>query len=230
MAKIKWGALVTDGRGKIGGQVLSKNKYAAYLRNKVTPVNPNTNAQQNVRSLFAQLAQGWRALSQAQRDQWNLVAPDFTRSNIFGDNVPLSGYNLYMRLNSNLNAISEATISTPPALTEVPGIGGLSVVVDNSSQSVTLSWTSGNTDAAVVHQVFATAALSPGKNFVSSELRQIGLIAAGTASPAVVSADYLAKFGLVGAVGQKVFIQVIPTDDASGIPGTTVAADSLIVA
>jgi len=27
--KIKWGALVTDGRGKIGGQVASKNRSSA---------------------------------------------------------------------------------------------------------------------------------------------------------------------------------------------------------
>ena len=29
--KMKWGALVVDGRGKIGGQVASKNRAGAYL-------------------------------------------------------------------------------------------------------------------------------------------------------------------------------------------------------
>jgi hypothetical protein len=46
--KMKFGAIVTEGRGKIGGHVASKNKSGAYLRTKVTPVNRQSVAQSNV--------------------------------------------------------------------------------------------------------------------------------------------------------------------------------------
>ena len=57
--KLKFGAIVTDGRGKIGGHVASKNRSGAYLRTKVTPSNPNTVAQVQVRSILASLSQSW---------------------------------------------------------------------------------------------------------------------------------------------------------------------------
>jgi len=43
--KMKFGAIVVDGRGKIGGHVASKNRGGAYLRTKVTPSNPQTGYQ-----------------------------------------------------------------------------------------------------------------------------------------------------------------------------------------
>lgn len=47
MAKIKFGMMMTDARGKLGGQVFSKNRSGSYVRTKVTPVNPQTTTQQN---------------------------------------------------------------------------------------------------------------------------------------------------------------------------------------
>lgn len=54
--KIKWGMMMTDGRGKLGGQVASKNRAGAYVRTKVTPVNPRTTQQQAIRTLFGSIA------------------------------------------------------------------------------------------------------------------------------------------------------------------------------
>ena len=49
--KIKWGALVVDGRGKLGGHVAAQNRGGSYLRTKVTPSNPQTTFQTGVRSM-----------------------------------------------------------------------------------------------------------------------------------------------------------------------------------
>src|SRR6056297_1294291 len=101
--KMKFGALVTDGRGKIGGQVASKNRYGSYLRTKVTPSNPQTASQLNVRSVLAALSSGWRDLTQAQRDGWNAAVLDFQKTNVFGDTITPTGKNLYTRLNAALS-------------------------------------------------------------------------------------------------------------------------------
>jgi hypothetical protein len=52
MAKIKFGMMMTDARGKLGGHVFSKNRSGAYVRTKVTPVNGQTTAQTGVRAIF----------------------------------------------------------------------------------------------------------------------------------------------------------------------------------
>jgi len=114
MAKIKFGMMMTDARGKLGGQVFSKNKGGAYIRTKVTPVNPATVAQQLVRAIFAFFSQNWRALTEAQRTAWNAAVSNFTSTDIFADVRTPSGFNLYKKLNQNLLLISAAPIATPP--------------------------------------------------------------------------------------------------------------------
>lgn len=230
MAITKFGNFIVDARGSINGNVYSKNKYGSYVRTKVTPVNPQTTYQQEVRSFFANQSQAWRALTQAQRDAWNAAAPDFTRTNIFGDNVPLSGFNLYMRLNLNIIAAGGSTIDVPPAQVEVTASILSSITADNSAQTLLAGFAPTPTAAGIVHIVYATGALSPGKKFVSTQLRQIQIIAAATATGASLTAAYLAKFGTVGAVGQKIFVQFRPVDIATGIPGTTSMVSTLIVA
>ena len=64
--KIKWGAMVVDGSGKLGGHVASKNRGGSYFRTKVTPTNPNSTSQAAVRSRLTALSQAFRALTIAQ--------------------------------------------------------------------------------------------------------------------------------------------------------------------
>src|SRR3546814_20356183 len=76
MAKVKFGALMTDARGKLGGHVFSKNRAGSYLRTKVTPVNPQTSYQTSVRALFGAISPQWSGLSQAVRDSFNGAVAD----------------------------------------------------------------------------------------------------------------------------------------------------------
>ena len=43
--KAKFGSFIVDGRGKVNGHVISKNRAGSYIRTKVTPVNPRSTAQ-----------------------------------------------------------------------------------------------------------------------------------------------------------------------------------------
>ena len=103
-------------RGHTGGTVFSKNTFANYIRNKVSPVNPDTPAQSLVRSRFTSLSQDWRGLTQAQIRAWNQGAQAFAHTNVFGNNVPLTGFNLFKQLNQNLLAAGAATIDDIPTV------------------------------------------------------------------------------------------------------------------
>ena len=102
--KIKFGAIVVDGRGKIGGHVASKNRGGAYLRTKVTPTNPQTTFQSAVRNRLTAFSQGWRGLTQAQRDAWNAAVSNFSKTDVFGDIKQPTGLNLYVKLNSKFRS------------------------------------------------------------------------------------------------------------------------------
>ena len=106
--KIKFGALVVAGRGKIGGHVASRNRAGAYLRTKVTPVNPATVYQVAVRNRLAGISTDWRGLTAAQRTAWNAAVSDYAKTDIFGDIRNPSGFNLHQKLNNNLVNIAKA--------------------------------------------------------------------------------------------------------------------------
>jgi hypothetical protein len=63
--KAKFEAIVTEGRGKLGGHVFSKIKSGAIVHTKVTPINRNTAFQAAIKSHLTLLSQGFRALTAA---------------------------------------------------------------------------------------------------------------------------------------------------------------------
>jgi hypothetical protein len=204
--KMKFGAIVVAGSGKIGGHVASKNRGGAYLRTKVTPVNPNTASQATVRTRLAGFSQDWKALTQAQRDAWNAAVQDFARTDIFGDIRNPTGFNLYQRLNNNLAQIGVAALTTPPGLESVDQVTIGTLILNLTGPVGTLA-TSAAVPTGMTMVVDATPSLSPGVSFVKSEYRRIQTFAAAAASPHNIYAAYIAKFG-APVEGMKVFARI----------------------
>lgn len=216
--KAKFGSIVVDGRGKLGGHVYSKNRGGAYVRTKVTPVNPQTSAQLAVRGNFTILSQGWRSLSEADRTAWNGAVENFQRTDIFGDIKKPSGINLYMRLNQNLLNAGGTIISTPPAPGTTPSAVTFSAAPDSSPQAFSLVFAPTPVDAAQAYVVECTPSLSPGKSFIKNQYRVVSVLAPAATSPANILAAYQAKFGnLTG--GQIVGVRVKAIDLTTGVAG-----------
>lgn len=217
-AKVKFTAIVAELRGTLNGNVFSRNSSGAYIRNKVTPVNPNTSFQSNVRADFTTVSQAWRDLSAAERDSWNQGVVAFSHTNIFGDNVPLSGFGLHQQLNLNLLAIGASVITAPPLPGAVFNFTSSSLAAANGAQTITLTYDPAipATETVIIK---ATAALSAGKSFVKSELRQIDTIVAADVSPFSSETEYIAKFGAVGAAGSKLFYETKAIVTLSGLAG-----------
>jgi hypothetical protein len=218
--KIKYGSLVVDGRGKIGGHVASKNRAGSYLRTKVTPANPNTSYQAEVRNRLSNLSTAWGALDEAERLAWNNAVVHYKKTDIFGDLKNPSGFNLFQRINNNLAQIGVAQIDTPALPAEMAVIvTGVLTATHDSTIEVTFSTDPVFTAHDMV--VDATPAISPGKSFVKSEFRRLGKYSEVTDHVLDVSTEYDAKFGAVGAAGQKVFVRmkmINKTTGQAGIP------------
>ena len=226
--KIKWGALVVAGRGKIGGHVGSRNSAGDYLRTKVTPVNPNTSAQALVRNRLAVISQAWRGLTEDQRTSFNAAVSDFAKTDIFGDLKNPTGFNLYQRLNNNLSVVGATAITVAPrpeaVLTTV--IGALAIDV-GVGDAMTLA-TSGAVPAGTSMEIWGTPGLSPGKSFVKSEYRLLAVVAALGTSPFNLQSVITDKFG-VPAVGSKVFAQIKFVNTTTGQASTTQSTSTIVV-
>jgi hypothetical protein len=214
--KMKWGALVVDGRNKIGGHVASANRSGAYLRTKVTPVNPRSSFQVAVRARLASISSAWRGLTSAQITAWNAAVSDYKKTDIFGDLQNPSGFNLFQRLNNNLVNIGVAQITTPPAPTSVSVFASASLAAAAGAQTMIATVSPATLPANESVIVRATPAVSNGKTFVKSEFRQTEVIATIVAGSVNLAAAYIAKFGPIGAAGEKIFVEFIHVNETTG--------------
>lgn len=227
--KVKFGAMVVEGRGKLGGHVASRNKAGAYFRTKVTPVNPATTYQVGVRNRLAGISTDWRALTAVQRVAWNAAVADYARTDIFGDLRNPSGFNLHQKLNNNLVNVGEAQITAPPLPCAIDAFTSVSLAAATGLQTVTLTYAPA---IAADHKVlvFGTPAISPGISFVKSEYRQFDVIATADASPFSIETEYIAKFGAVGAEGAKIFVSLVQICTDTGQAGIPISASAIIAA
>lgn len=222
--RIKWSALVSDVRGKLNGSVASKNRYGSYLRNKVTPTNPQTASQMRVRGTFGAISRLWGGLTDSQRKAWETFSQKNKISNIFGDLVTLQGNAMFQRCNMNLSKIDVPYISVPgfplpPAIIEDAKIAVTKVDKDITvmDASVVFDGIPGEGNVIVV---YATPPISAGRSFTKNELR---LIAFGTVDErsATTEIDILNKyseiFGTVLEDGEHIDARVAIVDIKTGI-------------
>lgn len=201
--KIKYGAGIVDGSGKLNGWVASKNRGGSYMRTKVTPLNPSTTAQQNARGILGSLSTQWSQLTDAQRLSFNNAVGDFSRTDIFGDIRNPSGINLFVKLNTNLILTGQAQITTAPAKEELLFAGINVVTMDVSGQTTNIVLDNANLDGAIV-LAFATPTLTNGTSFVKNRLRSIGSFTVAD-DEILVTSGYTSKFGAF-ALGANIVV------------------------
>lgn len=225
MAKIKFGAMMVDASGKLGGQVFSKNRGGAYIRTKSTPLNPQTTAQMSIRGIFASISSAWSGLSEAQRQSFNNLVSSYARTDIFGDLRNPSGKNLFQRLNQNLVISGQAQITECVQPSEVPFANLTSVTLDSGNFNIDLATAGVTTGSKVV--VWATPPLSAGTSFVKNKLRQIGVFNGSSALSVNVDTEYILKFGAYQDTDNIYFAVRVINANGQASPLETIKAGSV---
>lgn len=218
MAKVKFSALVSEMRNKLNGSVFSKNRAGNYLRNKVTPVNPQTSFQTAVRAALTAASQAWRALTEAQRTAWNAAVSNFTGTDIFGDVKTPTGINLQNKLYLNAYTIGGVPLTTPPSPGVSVGVPDANLTTDSAPQVFTITSSLAAVPAGQSWVISATENSSPGINNFKGKYRVVAVLAPATALPYVGIADYTAKFGAIVAA-QKVGFEVKAISTTTFIAG-----------
>jgi hypothetical protein len=223
--KALFGSFIVDGRNKVNGHVVSKNRYGSYIRTKVTPVNPQTDAQQAARNNLATNSQGWRGLTEDQRQGWIDAAVNFPFTDIFGNIKFLSGQALYVKLNNNLVAGGQVAISDAPAPVAIPALDSIALTAAAGTPAVSLAFTPTPVPADFNLFIDMTPNVTPGKSFVKNLFRRVAVIQDAETSPQDLLSAYSAIFGNP-VEGQKIFVRaffVSQLTGQAGIPLQTVA-------
>lgn len=139
MAKLQFGGGVTEIRGSQAGNTWSRNRGGAYMRARVTPLNPQSSAQQDVRSSLSQLTTMWGVdLTQSQRDAWSSFAQAWPTTDVFGAVTVLSGLQMFVRQNMTLATAQQSLLLDPPINLDVEALTVLAASAEVSSGSISL--------------------------------------------------------------------------------------------
>lgn len=119
MALVKFAPEILGIRGHAAGIVFSANKSGPYIKKFAAPVNPNSAAQQAQRTVLSLTSQMWRAITPAQRTDWDdfAAAPPETNYDPWGEVRLLTGHQWFARINNRLSSAGAALVEDPPAAT-----------------------------------------------------------------------------------------------------------------
>lgn len=217
MAKIVFSAVVGDARKKVGGVVFTKVRSGSIVRRKVSPIQPRSVAQMNVRANFTHLAKLWSDVTMLNyRAAWIALAGQYPRKDKFGAAHTLTGMQLFVGCNRALQRINLGPILPAPATLSVPYPGALSLSPVGAAPITGLMldcavWPTADETGVV----YATPPMSPGRATAGAKFRSIAGINVTSAEPYDIYGPYVTKFG-VPPTGRQIFFQVRFTAKATG--------------
>jgi len=139
MARVTYGALITELAGSIGGITFQRNSSGNTARLKPNmPVNSSVN-QQSQQIRLSRIIPAWNALTAAQKTGWENFAAAHVHVNEWGETKTLNGFQWFASCNINLLLLPQAMITAAPAWTAIAAIANFTLVAD--AANFDLDWT-----------------------------------------------------------------------------------------
>jgi len=217
-------AILTQASGSVGGMTASRNRGGMYFRARAIPTDPKSALQLERRTSLAVAAAAWGALSEEQRDSWNLYGLNVTMKNALGDPIQLSGQQHWLRFQTAYlltNTAVTLTAASPGfSLPDAPNITTAAATNDDQV-TVTLGAASGtwasNTTSRLL--VFVSRAVEATQTAPASHFRFAGSVAGAATPPASFAFDYTTIWGVSYTLGQRIWLRfrVITTNALSPV-------------
>jgi hypothetical protein len=145
MALVKLGAIAQDVRGSLNGMVFSRNRGGAYVRTKVSPVQPVSQWSARTREIFRDVSQFWaNTVTPAERQAWEEWAALHPIVNVFGDSVILSGVAAFQLVKARLAMVGVAPSGSVPGSWVVTDPGVPTLVAELTGAVLELTVTAEN--------------------------------------------------------------------------------------
>lgn len=179
------GSLVTQMSGKLAGVVASHNRGGQYFRQNSTPVNTQSEYQQEVRAITSYLASYWaNTLTESQRQAWNTYGLNVSWANRFGDATTLSGIAHFIRSNVPRMQAGLAVVVNAPTIYGLADLLPPTVAFDVSSGIIVTfdgtGWANVNGSALLI---YASRPFSPAREFFKGPYRYAGMVEGDSGSP-----------------------------------------------
>ena len=191
--------------GKLGLTVTFPGRNGLIRRMKVTPRNPRTSAQQVIRQNLATQAAAYDQLTDVQQEAWIAAAAQIQSKPHLGQKGPLTGLQLFTKVNCALLAIGQDAVTAPPAktlLSPLP-IDGLNITNTGGTLAIRLHTTGAPPDNTMLR------ACAPQNSGCRRGVgyRVLGTLESPVGSYVDITSAYTARFG-APAVGKRVFVSV----------------------
>ena len=191
--------------GKLGLTVTYPGRNGLIRRMKVSPRNPHSSAQTVQRSIFKQCAQAYKALTDVQQNAWIAAAARHRTSPTLGQSGPLTGLQLYVKLNAAMQTIGGNSMTTPPAApaAQATHVSGLTITNTSGTIALNLDTTDSPPDGTML---WACAPQNSGVRRLVSP-RFLGTLTSPTNNKINITTLYADKFG-APKVGDRVYVEV----------------------
>jgi hypothetical protein len=116
MARIIYSALVENIKGSIAGTTFQSNKYGYTAKKKPNMIKPRSETQQRQQHYMSLAVSAWKALTSAQRTDWETWAATYPQYAKFNPAAELSGYAVFVRVHI-LRFMAGLAVDTNPTYT-----------------------------------------------------------------------------------------------------------------
>ena len=201
--------------GSAKGVTAAKVRGRKYIRNRGYGGGVRTSAQAAVKSIFKQLAQSWKSLTNAQILAWNALAQPQAGKSVLGTSAKISGANLYSRLNFWIVKCGGVALATPPNLVGVDAPAEADIDFSAEAYNLQLTDMPASTENLKLI-VMASAPQSNGVTRAYGKAVQIGEPREIVDAMIDLKADYVAEHGEVTEAAPKVFLKYFFVNTVTG--------------
>lgn len=228
MARVKFGAIITSVKGKIGGTVLQGGRSGGIMKNL-----PQAKGESGKRIGVTALAVGksktinfgivtkqWSKESEADRISWESLLGVYTFIDKFGDVYNGTAYQIYTSMNLLCKALNIALKTTAPVqlsafdpVTTIyadDGLGGQTPNTYNLSEAFNIAFGDATADAQKV-SVEISQGMSASQAVGLAKFQQMLVITADSLVATNLASYVNARFGFIPVVGSYFYIRTYTT-------------------
>lgn len=203
MARVQYGALVTELKGSIAGSVFQGGNNSMVLRNKGYRKGTSSLLRTSANAALVAQSTRWRELTSGQRAAWGAMVASWPFIDSFGHSYLGTGYQVFNAYNAALVGMGQSVVDAPNS----PGVFTPLVVATPGwtlSSSFTVGWSSVTPNSQIVN-LFAAAPMSPGRNTNNLKWKWVARNDSMGTDEISGPADYVDIFGLPPLGSQVAF-------------------------
>ena len=214
--KIKFGMIVTDGKGSMGGQTIQRSGSGVIARNKPMPTFARYRPVSKFKSYTHQALWSYTTLTPLQQRMWKAEAQNYIRTDVIGGKYTMTAQQMFISANINTQQVGTGIITVPAAKRVWSLIGIFTVSITAAGTSFIVNYSPNAPNGAATLLFYCSPSVSNGISSIGSRLKQLDVLINATGqSSDDITLEYSGLFQ-TPRVGQRVFVKIVAIDNASG--------------